>query len=65
MIVQTADILRVKAYKRVGSSRGEMANVMDCGLEVNEFELHSRYYIHFQTKILGKGTNPLILPALG
>ena len=31
-----------------------MANGMCCGLEVNEFELKSRY-IHFRTNTLGKG----------
>ena len=32
---------------------------------VSEFELQSRYYIHFQTNTLGKGMNPLILPSMG
>ena len=26
-----------------------IAKVLDCDLEVNEFELHPRYYVHFQT----------------
>ena len=29
------------------SCRGVMANVLDDGLEVNEFKLQSRYYFHF------------------
>ena len=36
-----------------------MANVQDCDPEVNEFELQSRYYVHFRTNNLGKGMNPL------
>ena len=24
-----------------------MADVLDCGLEVSNFEPHSRYYVHF------------------
>ena len=27
---------------------GVMANELDCKLKVSEFELHSRYYVHFQ-----------------
>ena len=38
---------------------------MDCGIVVSEFVLQSRYYVHFQTNNLGKGMNPLILPAMG
>ena len=30
-----------------------------------EFELQSRYYIHFLANTLGKGMNPLLLPAMG
>ena len=29
-----------------------------------EFELQSRYYVHFRANTLGKGMNPLILPAM-
>ena len=32
---------------------------------VNEFELQSRYYVHFRKNTLGKGMNPLILSAMG
>ena len=30
---------------------------VDCDIVVNEFELQSRYYVHFRTIILWKGTN--------
>ena len=43
----------------------KMLKVLDCGIVVSEFELQSRYYVHFQTNTLGKGMNPLILPAMG
>ena len=32
---------------------------------VSEFELQSRYYVHFWANTLGKGMNPLIIPAMG
>ena len=38
---------------------------MDYGIVVGEFELQSRYYIHFRANTLGKGMNPLILPDMG
>ena len=38
---------------------------MDTEIVVSEFELQSYYYIHFQANTLGKGMNPLILPAMG
>ena len=37
---------------------------MDCGIVVSEFELQSRYYVHFRTNTLEKGMNPLILPLM-
>ena len=40
-----------------------MANVLDFNIRVSEFELHSRYYVHFQTNALGKGMNTLISTA--
>ena len=30
---------------------------------MREFELQSCYYLFFRTNIIGKGTNPLILPS--
>ena len=42
-----------------------MVKAMDCGIVVREFELQSHYYVHFRANTLVKGTNPLILPAMG
>ena len=39
-----------------------MAKELNYGLEVDEFELQSRYYVPFRTNTLGKGMNP---PAMG
>ena len=44
---------------------GVMVKVMDCGIVVSKFVLQSRYYVHFRANTLGKGMNPLILPAMG
>ena len=52
-------------YKiRWGCPRGVMVKAMDCGIIVCEFVLQSRYYVHFWANTLGKGMNPLILPAM-
>ena len=48
-----------------GCPRGVMVKAMDCGIVVREFVLQSRYYVHFRANTLGKGMNPLILPAMG
>ena len=48
-----------------GCPRGVMVKVMDCGIVVREFVLQSHYYVHFRANALGKGMNPLILPAMG
>ena len=45
--------------------RGVMVKAMDCGIVVSEFELQSRYYVHFRANTPGKGMSPLILPAMG
>ena len=45
--------------------RGVMVKAMDSGIVEGEFELQSRYYVHFRTNTLGKGMNPLILPTMG
>ena len=42
-----------------------MVEAMDCGIVVSEFELQSRYYVHFRTNALGESMNPLILAAIG
>ena len=48
-----------------GGPRGVMVKAMDSGIVVREFVLQSRYYVHFRANTLGKGMNPLILPAMG
>ena len=48
-----------------GCPRGVMVKAVDCGIVVREFVLQSRYYVHFRANTLGKGMNPLILPAIG
>ena len=53
-------------YKRIwGCPRGVMVKAMDCGIVIREFVFQSRYYVHFRANTLGKGMNPLILPAMG
>ena len=47
-----------------GGPRGVMVKAMDCGIVVREFVLQSLYYVHFRANTLGKGMNPLILPAM-
>ena len=37
-----------------------MAKVRDCGLEVSEFELKSRYYVHVQHNTIGKSMRQFI-----
>ena len=56
--------LQMKKWKR-GYPRGVMVKATDCGIVVSEFILQSRYYVHFRANTLGKGMNPLILPAMG
>ena len=51
--------------KNWGCPRGVMVKAMDCGIVVREFVVQSRYYVHFRANTLGKGMNPLILPAMG
>ena len=48
-----------------GGPHGVMVKATGCRIVVREFELQSRYYIHFWPNTLGKGMNPLILPAMG
>ena len=42
--------------------RGVMINAVDCGIVVSEFELQSRYYVHFRTS---KGMKPPYPPSYG
>ena len=48
-----------------GGPRDVIVKAMDCGIIVSKFILQLRYYIHFQANTVGKGMNPLILPAIG
>ena len=41
-----------------------MVKAMDCEIVVSEFEIQTRYYVHFRKNTPGKGMNPLILPAM-
>ena len=61
MQVQLVDVLE----NFEGCPRGVMVKAMDCGIVVREFILQSWYYVHFRANTLGKGKNPLILPAMG
>ena len=51
-------------FPTMGCPRGVMVKAMDCGIVVREFVLQSRYYVHIWSNTLGKGMNPLILPAM-
>ena len=48
-----------------GKSCGVMAQVLDYGLEINEIEFHSCYYVHFQVNDFGKAMDSLMSPAMG
>ena len=37
-----------------GSSHGVMAKVLDCGIEISEFDLQSCCYAHFLINTLGE-----------
>ena len=37
-----------------GNHHDEVANMLNCNMEVIEFDLQSRYCVHFQTNTLGK-----------
>ena len=60
-----ASMHRYEDSKTGGGPRGVMVKAMDCGIVVSEFELQSRYYVHFRANTLEKGMNPLFLPAMG
>ena len=34
-----------------GTNKFYPANVLDCNIPVNKFELQSRYYVHFRTNV--------------
>ena len=48
-----------------GCPRGVLVKALDSGIVESEFVLQSCYYIHFWANTVGKGMNPLILPAIG
>ena len=48
-----------------GYPRGVMVKAMVYKIVAREFELQSCYYVHFRAITLGKGMNPLTLPAMG
>ena len=54
----TANIVNIEEYEHRNF-------LVDCGIVVSEFVLQLRYYVHFRAITLGKGMNPLILPAMG
>ena len=39
-------------------------NTLSCRIVVSEFELKSRYYVHFLKNTFGKAMNLFILPAM-
>ncbi len=47
------------------TSSGVMVKALDCGIVAREFELQSRYNVHFRTNTLEKSMNPLIHQAIG
>ena len=47
-----------------GCPHGVMVKAMVCRIVVREFVLQSCSYVHFWANNLGKGMNPLILPAM-
>ena len=51
--------------RKKGGPRGVIVKAMDCGIVVSEFVFQSHYYVYFRENTLGKGMNPLILPAMG
>ena len=56
--------LSISVYLLQSALRGVMAKVMDCGLDMSEFEPRSRKYIHFRTNTPVKVSTPLSPPQL-
>ena len=55
-----------KTCRSVGSVLDSlMVKAQASGIVVSEFEILSCCYVHFRINTLGKGMNPLILPAMG
>ena len=51
--------------RSIGALSDIMVKAIDSGIVLSEVKLPSRYCIHFRANTLGKGMNPLILPAMG
>ena len=60
-----SSLCRKYRFPKKRSFRGVMPKLLDCDLEVREFEFQSRYYVHFKTRIHGKGINTLTPPTTG
>ena len=54
-----------KVQSIIFKKSGVVADMQNRELEVREFELHSRYYVHLRTNTFGKGMNPLIPRVMG
>ena len=54
-----------KTQTHLGCPRCVMVKAMDYEIVISEFELQSRYYVHFRANTLMKGMNPLILLVMG
>ena len=64
-LFENVDMNDILSFLREGVCPcGVMVKSMDCANVVCEFILQLRYYIHFRANTLGKGMNPLILPAI-
>ena len=64
-IVRKVNLIARLEFELGGVPVGIMVKAMVCEIVAREFEIQSRYYVHFRTNTLGKGMNPLILPAMG
>ena len=64
MLILTCMFQLITQKRDKGCLHGVMVKAMDCGIIVCEFVLQLCYYVHFRANTLGKGMNPLILPAM-
>ena len=62
---QSKNFIVIVIFFCEGCPRGVMVKAMDCGIVVSEFVLQSCFYVPFRANTLGKGMNPIILPAMG
>ena len=63
MKIHFCAVYNLSIYLSEGSPRDVVANVLDCDIIVNEFELQSHYHVHIRTNTLGKGMKSVIPPA--